>query len=59
MEGLNELCKCCKNQHCLKDNVIIIDNGECITIKCLQFEKDESKIEPPDRFLYVVRSDVL
>lgn len=56
MEGLKVLCRCCKKQHCEKE-IVIIDYGDCKIIKCLQFEKDESKITPPEKFPYVVRSE--
>lgn len=59
MEGLKGLCECCKNQHCKKNEIIIIDNNEFVTIQCLQFKKDESKIKPPDKFIYIIRSDAI
>ena len=59
MEGLDFLCKCCKQKNCLKQQIIIKQENNCKTIKCLQFVKDESKIIPPQEFIYIVRSDEL
>ena len=57
MEGLKLLCKCCKYENCLKEQIIVRQVNNCKSIKCLQFIKDESKIIPPPEFVYIVRSD--
>lgn len=39
-----ELCKTCKKSKCNK-NLVIIEQENMKTIKCLDYEKDEEKIE--------------
>lgn len=39
-----ELCKTCKNKNCNK-SIVTIKESNMITIKCLDYQKDESKIE--------------
>lgn len=38
-----ELCKTCKKTLCEK-NMEIVKQGNLVTIRCLDYEKDESKI---------------
>ena len=39
-----ELCKTCKNKNC-KKSIVTIEEPNMLTIKCVEYEKDESKIE--------------
>lgn len=57
MESLKELCKCCKFEQCLKNQIVIKEEKDCVTIKCLQFIKDEKKIVKPEEFIYIIKSD--
>lgn len=45
MDGLKELCKCCKLEGCEKPKIVTRKKGSCKIIKCLQFIKDEEKIK--------------
>lgn len=38
-----KLCETCTKQNC-KKNIIVIQEDNLITIKCLDYEKDETKI---------------
>lgn len=38
-----ELCNTCKNTSCNK-NIEVIKEEDIVTIRCLEYEKDESKI---------------
>jgi len=39
-----KLCETCKSKNCNK-NIMIIEQKDIKTIKCLDYEKDDSKIE--------------
>lgn len=39
-----ELCNTCKNTSCSK-NIEVIKEEDIVTIKCVDYEKDESKIQ--------------
>lgn len=45
MEGLDYLCICCKKQNCTKQKIVVENDKDCKTIKCLEFEKDKEKIK--------------
>lgn len=54
-----ELCETCKNNNCSK-KIIIKQENNIITIKCLEYEKDENKIKGyrkplKEQQLYVVQ----
>lgn len=46
-----ELCKTCKKTLCQK-KIEIIKQGNLITIRCLEYEKDPSKIQGYKKQLY-------
>lgn len=39
-----KLCETCTKQNC-KKNIVVIQEDNLITIKCLDYEKDETKIQ--------------
>lgn len=39
-----ELCKTCKKSNCNK-SIVTIQEKDMITIKCIEYEKDEEKIK--------------
>ena len=55
---LEVLCASCKCKNCLKE-IIITQESNCKTIKCLQYVKDCSKITKPEKFIYIIKSDKL
>lgn len=56
MDGLKWLCDCCICK-CEKEEIEIKEENGCKVIKCLNFQRDITKIKPPEPFAYVVRSD--
>ena len=40
MEGLDYLCVWCKNKNCDKQKLVVTQENDCKTIKCLDFQKD-------------------
>lgn len=57
MEGLKYLCMCCKKNSCSENRIEESNENNCKIFKCLDFEKDNSKIEIPEKFDYIIRSD--
>lgn len=39
-----KLCETCTKQNC-KKNIVVIQEDDLVTIRCIDYEKDESKIQ--------------
>lgn len=57
MEGLKYLCMCCQKNKCSQSRIEKSIKNNCKVLKCLDFEKNSSKIKIPEKFDYIIRSD--